>query len=224
MYKNCNILNAKKKHCFTFLMLHPMCCNSEYFDEFINYFSGFNIFENIKFIFPEAPLMNIDYPNNNLYNIPSWYNYYTCYNNISKVDIINYDDFKNQTNRITEIINNEAFLLNNYKKIFIIGISQGGTLLFNVLNKLPRNIGGLFCIKSIYMDKYIKLKNNKNTPIFIFSGNNDYIYNIKFQKKTFKLLKKKKYNIKHIIINNLDHDKITNSEHEFIINNFISLL
>ena len=127
--------------------------------------------------------MNINYPNNNLYNIPSWYNYYTCYNNISKVDIINYDDFKNQTNRITEIINNEAFLLNNYKKIFIIGISQGGTLLFNVLNKLPRNIGGLFCIKSIYMDKYIKLKNNKNTPIFIFSGNNDYIYNIKFQKK-----------------------------------------
>ena len=224
MYKNCNIINPKKKHNFTFLMLHPMCCNSKYFDHFINYFSGFNIFENIKFVFPEAPLMNIDYPNNKLYNISSWYNYYTYYNNISIIDIINVYDFNNQTNRIIEIINNEAFLLNNYNKIFIVGVSQGGTLLFNILNKLPRNIGGLFCIKSIYMDKYIKLKKNKNTPIFIFSGNKDYIYNIKFQKKTFKILKKRKYNIKHIIINNLDHHKITNSEHEFVINNFFSLL
>ena len=192
MYKNCIIINPKKKHCFTFLMLHPMCYSSEYFDSFITYFSKYYIFNNIKFIFPEAPLLNIDYPNNKLYNVPSWYNYYTCYDNCSKVDIINIEDFDKQCSRIIEIIKNEAFILNKFNKIFIIGVSQGGTLLFNILNKLPRNIGGLFCIKSIYMEKYIKLKKNKNTPIFIFSGNLDKVYNINFQKKNIRTIKKKK--------------------------------
>ena len=221
MYNNCIVINPKKKHSITFVMLHPMCCNSEYFDSFINYFSKFNIFNNIKFIFPQSPLMNVDYLNNKLYNVNSWYNYYTCYDNCSKVDIINISDFEFQTNRIVDIIFNEAFILNKFSKIYIVGVSQGGTVLFNILNKLPRNIGGLFCIKSIYMDKYIKLKNNKKTPIFIFSGDSDNIYNIKFQKKTFNILKKRKYNIKHTIIKNLDHHNITFKEHNFIINNFM---
>lgn len=221
MYNNCKIIYPKNKHNITFIMLHPMQCNSSYYDNFINYFSKYYIFNNIKIIFPESPIMNIDYPSNKLYNVSSWYNYYTYYNNISKIDKINIEDFENQCNRIIEIIKNEAYILNKFNKIFIIGVSQGGTLLFNILNKLPRNIGGLFCIKSIYMDKYIKLKNNKKTPIFIFSGDSDNIYNIKFQKKTFKILKKRKYNIKHIIIKNLDHYNITFKEHDFIINNFM---
>ena len=162
MYQDCNIINASKKHKFTFIMLHPMQCDSKYFYNFLNYFEKIKkikfIFESIKFIFPEASLMDIDYPNNKQYNIQSWYNYYTCYNNINKIDKINIEDFENSTNRIINIIYNEAFILNSFKNIYLIGVSQGGTLIFNVLNKLPRNIGGLFIIKSIYMDKYIKLK------------------------------------------------------------------
>ena len=224
MYNNCKIIYPKNKHNITFIMLHPMQCNSSYYDNFINYFSKYYIFNNIKFIFPESPTMNIDYPNNKLYNVSSWYNYYTYYNNISKIDKINIEDFENQCNRIIEIIKNEAYLLNKFNKIFIIGVSQGGTLLFNILNKLPRNIGGLFCIKSIYIDKYIKLKKNKNPPIYIFSGNLDKVYNIKFQKKTFELLKKRNYIINHIIINNIDHYNITNFEHNFIINSFLNCI
>ena len=220
MYDNCIIIDPKKHHHYSFIMLHPMFSNSDYFNNFIEYFSKLDNFQNIKFILPESPIMNIDYPNNKHYNAKSWYNYYTCYNNISKVDDIDLNDFVEQSNRIKNIIINEAILLKNFNNIFIIGISQGGTLLFNILNKLPTNIGGLFCIKSIYMDKYIRLRNNKNTPIFIFSGNLDNIYNIKFQKKTFKILKKRNYNIKHSIIKNLDHHKIINKEYDFIINNF----
>lgn len=223
MYTNCNIINPINKHIYTFIMLHPMFCNTNYFDKFINYFSKFNIFKNIKFIFPESPYMNIDYPNNKLYNIKSWYNYYTCYDNISKIDNINIKEFEFQSKRIVNIINNEAIILNNFNNIYIIGVSQGGTLLFNILNKLPTNIGGLFCIKSIYMDKYIKLKNNINTPIFIFSGNLDKIYNIKFQKKTFKILKKRKYKIIHKIIKNLDHNTNDIEEQKFIIHKFLNI-
>ena len=205
-------------------MLHPMQCDSKYFYNFLNYFEKIKkikfIFESIKFIFPEASLMDIDYPNNKQYNIQSWYNYYTCYNNINKIDKINIEDFENSTNRIINIIYNEAFILNSFKNIYLLGVSQGGTLIFNVLNKLPRNIGGLFIIKSIYMDKYIKLKKNVKTPIFIFSGNNDEVYNIKLQKLCFEKLKKRKYNIKWTIINDLDHHKKSNKEYKFIICNF----
>ena len=224
MYHNCIVIDSKKHHHYSFIMLHPMFSNSEYFNNFIEYFSKINNFQHIKFILPESPIMNIDYPNNKHYNAKSWYNYYTCYNNISKVDDINLNDFVEQSNRIKNIIINEAILLKNFNKIFIIGISQGGTLLFNILNNLPRNIGGLFCIKSIYMEKYIKLVNNKNTPIFIFSGKLDNIYNINFQKKTFIILKKRNFILNHNIIDNLDHHKITNEEHDFIIQNFLNCL
>jgi len=225
MYQDCKIINSSKKHKFTFIMLHPMECDSSYYNDFLCYFEKIKrdniIFESIKFIFPESPIMDIDYPKNKQYNINSWYNYYTCYNYVNKIDKINIDNFETQTNRIVNIIFNEAFILNTFKKIYLVGVSQGGTILFNILNKIPRNLGGLFCIKSIYMDRYIKLQNNKNTPIFIFSGNLDKVYTIKFQKKTFKILKKRNYILNHFIINNLDHYKITDEEHNFIIENFL---
>ena len=66
------------------------------------------------------------------------------------------------------------------------GVSQGGTILFDILNNLPRNIGGIFAIKTVYMYKYTVMTNKFiNTPIYIFSGKNDNIYTIKLQNKCF---------------------------------------
>lgn len=228
MYSNCNIINPRNKHLFTFIMLHPMQCDYKYFNNFIDYFERMNnlnyIFNSIKFIFPDSPIMDIDYPNNKQYQVNSWYNYYTCYDNLNKIDKINVEDFERSTERIVNIIYNEAFILNKFKSIYLIGVSQGGTLLFNILNKLPKSIGGLFCIKTIYMNKYIKLKNNKKTPFYFFCAARDLIYNYKFQKICYEKLKKRKYKINYTIINNLDHHSISNYEHEFIINNFIKIL
>lgn len=228
MYNNCNIINPKNKHLFTFIMLHPMQCNYNYFNNFIDYFERINdlnyIFNSIKFIIPDSPIMDVDYPNNKQYQVNSWYNYYTCYDNVNKIDKINVEDFERSTERIVNIIYNEAFILNKFKSIYLIGVSQGGTLLFNILNKLPKSIGGLFCIKTIYMNKYIKLKKNKKTPVFVFCGKRDNIYNYKFQKICYEKLKKRKYKINYTIINDLDHHSITNYEHKFIIHNFIKIL
>ena len=124
MYENCKINNPYLEHKLTFIMLHPMHCDSSYFNDFLSYFKNIknnNInFNNIKFIFPEASYMNIDYPNNKLYDIQSWYNYYTCYDNINKLDKINIQDFENSTNRIINIIYNEAFKLNSFKTFTIL--------------------------------------------------------------------------------------------------------
>ena len=227
MYNNCNVINASNKHEFTFILLHPMHCNGDYFNSLVvnfekNNFSNY-IFESIKFIMVNADKIDIDYPNNKLYNISSWYNYYTCNDGIDKIDKINTEQYYIQSNRILNIINNEAFILNNYNRIFLVGVSQGGTLLFDILNNIPRNIGGIFAIKTIYMYKYTKLTNKFiNTPIYIFSGNDDNIYTIKFQKKCYKKIINKKYKTKWLIKENLDHNTKSLDEDNFIINNFIN--
>lgn len=216
MYDNTLIINSNKKHKYTFIMLHPMYSDTTYFNDYITYFKNNCIIANaIKFIMPQSPLIDVDYPNNKQYCVKSWYNYYTCYNNLNKVDKISIEDFNEQTCRLVSIINSEAAILNSYKSLFIIGVSQGGTLLFNILNKLPSPLGGLFCVKSLYMYKYIKLRKNRPTPLFFYSGTKDEVYNLEYQKKCSQLLERK-YKIVWKTVNNLDHYTKIEEEYKFI--------
>jgi len=230
MYHNCYVINPSSKHKYTCVFLHPMSNNSSYFNEFIAYFKSHRkyklLFKRIKFIFPHAPFITIDYPNNKLYNIQSWYNYYTCYNGISKIDNINVNQYRFQSSRIVNIINHEAHILNfKYKNIYLGGVSQGGTLIFDILNNLPCNIGALFCIKSIYMDKYTKFKKMYNkTPIFIYSGKKDTIYNVRLQNKCFKKLQKRKFNVIWHLDKHQDHFYVGSYEHYFIIKNMLNTI
>ena len=224
MYDNTLIIYSNKKHKYTFIMLHPMCSDATYFNDYINYFKNNCIIANtIKFILPQSPLMDVDYPNNKQYCVASWYNYYSCYNNLNKVDKISIQDFNMQTSRLVSIINSESSILNSYKSIFIIGVSQGGTLLFNILNNLPSPLGGLFCIKSLYMYKYIKLRKNRATPLYFFSGTKDTIYNLEYQKKCSQLLERK-YKIVWKTVNNLDHYTKIEEEYKFILERFLKLI
>jgi len=118
------------------------------------------------------------------------------------------------------IIKNEAVIIKSYKNIFILGVSQGGTLLFNILKFLPQPLGGLFCIKSLYMYKYINLKTNYATPMFFFSGNKDDVYNLAFQIKCSKLLELN-YNIAWTIIDGLDHYEKIEDEYIFVVKYFL---
>ena len=224
MYDNTIIIYSNKKHKYTFIMLHPMCSDATYFNDYINYFKNNCIIANtIKFILPQSPLMDVDYPNNKQYCVASWYNYYSCYNNLNKVDKISIQDFNMQTSRLVSIINSESSILNSYKSIFIIGVSQGGTLLFNILNNLPSPLGGLFCIKSLYMYKYIKLRKNRATPLYFFSGTKDDVYNLEYQKKCSQLLERK-YKIVWKTVNNLDHYTKIEEEYKFRLERFLKLI
>ena len=223
MYNNSIVIYPEKKHLYSFILLHPMCCNHDFFDKYINFFKKkyYKYFKHTKFIIPDADKMNINYPENNLNNVYSWYNYYTCYDGIKKIDEINIHEFSNNTKKIVEIIKNEYKLIKNYKKIFLYCVSQGGTLTFNILKYLSKNIGALFISKSIYMKKYINLNTNRETPIYIYSGSNDQIYKLNFQKKLIKYLEFKSYNITWFIEKNIDHFIQSDNEYNFIINNFI---
>ena len=74
IYNNNNIIiyNSVKKHKYTFIMLHPMFSDSTYFNDYIEYFkNNSSIANSIKFILPESPVMDVDYPNNKQYNVKS---------------------------------------------------------------------------------------------------------------------------------------------------------
>ena len=90
---NSIIYNSVKKHKYTFIMLHPMFSDSTYFNDYIEYFkNNSSIANSIKFILPESPVMDVDYPNNKQYNVKSWFNYYTYNNNINIIDEISVKD------------------------------------------------------------------------------------------------------------------------------------
>ena len=202
-------------------MLHPMGSDSSYFDEYIEYIKNNNkIYNKINFILPESPIMDVDYPNNKQYNVKSWFNYYTYNNNIDIIDEISVKDYNLACNSIITIINREATILGSYKRIFLLGVSQGGTLLFNILNKLEKPLGGLFCIKSLYMYKYVKLTKNTCTPLYFYSGNKDEVYNLEFQQSCSKLLEKK-YKVTWTIINDLNHHEKRIDEYKFVLDNML---
>ena len=202
-------------------MLHPMGSDSSYFDDYIEYIKNNNkIYNKINFILPESPIMDVDYPNNKQYNVKSWFNYYTYNNNIDIIDEISVKDYNLACNTIINIINREATILGSYKRIFILGVSQGGTLLFNILNKLEKPLGGLFCIKSLYMYKYVKLTKNTETPLYFYSGNKDEVYNLEFQQSCSKLLEKK-YKVTWTIINELNHHEKRIDEYKFVLDNML---
>ena len=79
-------------------------------------------------------------------------------------------------------------------------------------------MGGLIGIHTIFMDNIILTNNVNKIPIFLFSGNNDNIYNIRLQKQSIKKLDNFKLNIEWHIEANLNHCEYSKKESEFMVN------
>ena len=206
------IIKFNDNYEYVIILLHGMYSNHKYFEKLPNILNN----KKIKYIFPDAPNMTINWPDKNEYNIQSWYNYYTDYSGLMKYDKINYDDFKYNRNIILDIIYQESKII-SFKNIFIGGSSQGGTLAIDIAMNCSNELGGLFCLRTILMNNVTKVnKNYYNMPIFIFSGNKDDVYTIKLQKKSFNKLKINKYKIYWYIQNNLNHNNYSINEFKFI--------
>ena len=223
MNNNYKIIYPIDKHIYSIILLHGMYCNFNSFDNFLLYFKNHlhykYIYNNIKFIIPNSPNINLHYSSQIINNVNSWYDYFSYNDGLCKIDKIGTTEFNYQSKNIANIIINEFNILKNNTNIYLVGISQGGTLTFNILNYIPFSIGGIICINSIYMDKYIKLNIKKNkTPINIYSLSKDEIYPFKFQKKCFKLLNKKKFKLKLYINKTNTHCDENIDQYKFILN------
>lgn len=216
------IFNPIETHLYTIIILHGMFQTNHNLIYLANYIQNYN--KNIKIILPTAPLRTISWSTTPEYNVSAWYDYYTRNDGIDKHDDINQKHFLKQTLRINEIIDEERKLI-PASKIIISGISQGGTLALNIGLKYINKLAGIIGIHTIFMDNIITLDNLQNIPIYLFSGSNDKIYNIEFQKQSFKKLKIKNIIPREWFIEkNLGHCEYSEKELEFIIKSIQNLL
>ena len=207
---------SKSSHKYSLILLHGMNMQIKELYSITEILQKKYI--HLKIIIPTANKMDISWPDGPEYNIRSWYNYYTRNDNQFVHDTINIDDFNYQTNNIFKIIDNERKILKNSKSIIIAGISQGGTLAFNIGLNYFEKLGGIIGIHTIFMDNIIKINNNSNKiPIYLFSGSKDKIYNIKFQDISLDKLRDKKYKI-FWYIKKLHHCEYSKYEQNFLFN------
>jgi predicted esterase len=170
----------------------------------------------IRFIVPVSNLMDINWPSGIEKNVLSWYNYYTQYDNEFKHDIINKNELQESTDKLCEIINNEINNVGN-ENVYLIGISQGGTVCINaslIINKPIK----ILCIDTIFLHTYANFTNNTFHEYNVFQSKNDEIYNPLFQDYCYNLLSQKGHKIvKHIY--DQGHCENMDNIYNFIIKN-----
>ena len=209
------IFNSIEKHLYTIIILHGMFQTSKSLIQLANYIQESN--KNIKVILPTAPKRNISWSNPPDNNISSWYNYYTKYDGELFHDDIDVTHFIEQTKRIEKIIAQERKYIDN-KNILISGISQGGTLAFNIGLKLEVKLGGIIGIHTVFMDNIISTEKVNRLPIYLLSGEKDDIYNIKLQKNSINKLESSGVKItKWYIEKNVGHCDNPKIEEDFLV-------
>lgn len=223
------IINSIGDHLYTIIILHGMYQTSRDL-----YDLAYNIQNNnkhIKIILPNAPLRNISWSYPIEKNVNAWYDYYTKYDGYMKHDIINKHHFYEQTQRIYNIINNELKIIDS-KKIIIAGLSQGGTIGYNVALNFKPQLAGFIALHTVFMDNIINPINiskimstniSNNIPIYIFSGEKDNIYKLKLQQMSLRKIKNINI-INWTIEKNLGHHDESSKEMNFIINSINRLI
>jgi predicted esterase len=214
-------LQSIDKHLYTIIILHGMYQDYTSLLELSNDIQKHN--RNIKVILPNAPRRTINWSNGKEENIRAWYNYYTRRDGEMRHDIIEHTHFIDQTERINKIIDGECKLISS-KNIIIAGVSQGGTIAFNIGLHSPYKLGGIIGIHTVFMDNIISINNMNKIPIYLFSGEKDSIYNIKLQKRSCKNLYKLNYKIEWYIESNLEHCEYSSQENLFIVNSIKQIL
>ena len=125
-----------EKHLFTIIILHGMYQDN---NSLLTLAQTIQDNKNIKVILPNAPLRNItchEYDEYDKHKVRSWYNYYTKKDGKMEHDDIELCHFLEQTKRINKIIQDETQLISS-ENIIIAGVSQGGTLAFNIALHSP---------------------------------------------------------------------------------------
>lgn len=215
------IFNAIDKHLYTIIILHGMFQTNRDVINLANNIQNHN--HNIKVILPSAPKRNISWSLPPEINVSSWYDYYTRKDGWLEHDDINIEHFTEQTGRIFNILDKETEYISP-KKIIISGISQGGTLALNIGLKYHKKLAGILGIHTVFMDNIIDINNIKKIPIYLFSGKEDKIYNIKLQEKCFNILKNNNIQIYWNIQKKIGHCEFSLNEIPFILDSINNIL
>ena len=191
---NLKIINSEGVHHETIIILHGMNQDIKDILYIVKQIKSNKNCKFIKFIIPVAKKMNILWPDGKKEKCNSWYNYFTRYDNLIKHDIINSVEFENNTNEVVNLINEEAKIISP-KCIYLIGISQGGTICINAGLNLKFKIKNIICIDTIFLHTYYKYTPFKLQSFKVLISCKDEIYNPMFQRHCYSLLKSYKHEV-----------------------------
>ena len=201
-------------HKLSVIILHGMYGNYQE----MNYLKRI---KNIKFIFVDSKQMNIHWPQGKESNVKSWYNYYTDFTGLNKYDKIDLNDLKSSSRYIEDLIHQEYQLLKNYSKIFLLGSSQGGTVVIHVALNIPFQLGGVILLRSLLLN-YTKVPYKNQLTVYLFCAGKDNVYIPKLYNRSFRRLKKRTKIVK-VVDRYLDHSTNSSKEKEFVVSILKSL-
>ena len=106
--------------------------------------------------------------------IPSWFDVRSLFAiNENNVNLINFDDVKKSTERISKVIEKEVKYLKGYEHIFLGGFSQGACMSIHIGLSYEKKLGGIVCCSGALFPNTIINKNNENVGIFVSHGDLD---------------------------------------------------
>ena len=182
------------KYKYVFIFVHGLYASSktyiDYFDKIDGLFPS-----DFKIILPCAPIQNVDV--NNGKPTTSWFNIFPKHGKEIKDDCIDLTQLEISSNRIKNIIKEEAVLLNNdYGKIFLCGFSQGACVSFYVGLTLDKLLGCIVCMCGMPFSGYMINENNKQKlNVFVVLGKQDPFFKEDYVKKQIEDIIGKKDNL-----------------------------
>tara|TARA_B110000971_G_scaffold207274_1_gene231336 strand:- start:2071 stop:2697 length:627 start_codon:yes stop_codon:yes gene_type:complete len=117
-----------------------------------------------------------------------WYDYYTYRDNHNRHDKINYDQFKYSCEYLKKIIQRELIDI-DCNNLYLVGISQGGTICINTTIGLNCILGGTICIDTIFLSDYMSDISFVEQVFYVLISKKDTVYNPKFQNTCYNLLR-----------------------------------
>ena len=117
-----------------------------------------------------------------------WYDYYTQRDNHNRHDKINYTHFTQSCDYLKKTIHDELKLIQS-DNLYLVGISQGGTICINTAINLNCRLGGTICIDTIFLSDYMSDVSFFQQVFFALISTKDKVYNPNFQTICYNFLR-----------------------------------
>jgi predicted esterase len=171
---------------YVFIFMHGLGGNPK---NFVNRFDKANgpIPDSFKIILPCAPNQKVDALGGGYRN--SWFNIRMSKDDKSPFKYeIDFNDLVKSSNKIKNIIREEAQKLNDdYSKIFVGGFSQGAFLSYDIGLSFERVLGGIVCFCGLPLKQTNKLsQNGSNLNILAILGGEDPLFPLQYAKNQIK--------------------------------------
>lgn len=199
-----------KIHTETLIWLHGLGDTAE---GFFPVFSGAMnpCFSTTKIVLLTAPIRPVTI--NGGMKFHSWYDIRDLrFDETNFEKTINIIEANESIERVNQVIEREAIILNeNYKRIVVGGFSQGCSISLSCALQFKKTLGGIIGFSGLLFPNVIISKENENTPILLSHGKLDPLIPCELAEKSYLKLDRKKHNLKLMIDQNLDHGLGANS-------------